>query len=494
MVAALIGPLGSSELLSLVAHWLSLWLGLSLLTRRPRSAASSLAGASFVVLASYLLSTALLLTPESGRADLFWGNWLGDWVAIAPPLLLHAYVRLGDTRLRHQRLLLALVYGGAAIVTVLSLWGSLIFRYRWPAGSIGPAAKGMEAIGPLYSLLVVQILGTLGGALVVLLRARRLAADSARRGLSQLNTLAAGTALMVLGSALMFGNAYYDSALPVESLLQPILLAGGFLVALGLVRYRGLLEGQLLRSDLRASLLGSALLLSGFLAIMLALGEPSERFGELGWFVLAVFVLGDQLRGLADRAVFAGGQRAGRADLRMAVSYAGSGEGLDVSSLALGQSAEVVDYLSAIDRAALASARLGGSSDQRLALLAREEFGAVRDALGLPADWRPEDGLPHEAVRRQVRHVLEPRERQALGLKYLGYSDKEMAMLMGVKPGVPRSYLGGAKRKLGIPAGASLMLFVYLAEFAESDALPLLAGCALLPAPTTESSPPGLRV
>ena len=70
---------------------------------------------------------------------------------------------------------------------------------------------------------------------------------------------------------------------------------------------------------------------------------------------------------------------------------------------------------------------------------------------------------------------LEPRERQALGLKYLGYSDKEMARLMGVKSGVPRSYLGAAKHKLGLPAGAPLQLFVYLAGLVESDALPLLA-------------------
>ena len=46
---------------------------------------------------------------------------------------------------------------------------------------------------------------------------------------------------------------------------------------------------------------------------------------------------------------------------------------------------------------------------------------------------------------------------------------------MGVRSNVPRSYLSAAKRKLGLPAGAPLQLFVYLAGLVESDALPLLA-------------------
>ena len=78
----------------------------------------------------------------------------------------------------------------------------------------------------------------------------------------------------------------------------------------------------------------------------------------------------------------------------------------------------------------------------------------MRAALGLPDAWRPADGLSPREVRSAVTARLEPRERQALGLKYLGYSDKEMARLMGVKPNVPRSYLSAGKRKLGVPSGA----------------------------------------
>jgi len=49
-----------------------------------------------------------------------------------------------------------------------------------------------------------------------------------------------------------------------------------------------------------------------------------------------------------------------------------------------------------------------------------------------------------------------------------------MARLMGVKPNVPRHYLSEGKRKLGLPAGAAVMLFVHFSGVID-DALPLLA-------------------
>ena len=65
-----------------------------------------------------------------------------------------------------------------------------------------------------------------------------------------------------------------------------------------------------------------------------------------------------------------------------------------------------------------------------------------------------------------------------------------MAQLMGVKKGVPRSYLSEAKRKLGLSAGASLMLFVHFSGLVEDDAMPLLAPSAAeeQPAPSGASS------
>jgi DNA-directed RNA polymerase specialized sigma24 family protein len=107
-------------------------------------------------------------------------------------------------------------------------------------------------------------------------------------------------------------------------------------------------------------------------------------------------------------------------------------------------------------------------------LLARQEFAVVREALGLPEAWASDRPFPRERVRRQAVAALEPRQRQALGLKYLGYADKEMAALMGVRPGVPRSYLSEARRTLGLATGAAVMLYVYFTGLDECDALPLL--------------------
>ena len=64
MNGALIGNLSVSELISLAAHWLTLWLGLSLLSRRPRSTATMLVAAAFLVVSAYLLSVVFLLTPS----------------------------------------------------------------------------------------------------------------------------------------------------------------------------------------------------------------------------------------------------------------------------------------------------------------------------------------------------------------------------------------------------------------------------------------------
>ena len=366
-------------------------------------------------------------------------------------LLLHAFLVLTGTRLPRQRLLLALAYATAIAITALTMWGTLFFAYRIPAGA-GRDARGVFVVGRFQFVQVLQALGIFALALIVLLRARRVAPATVR---SQLTLMIVGSALLVFGGGLMFANLYLGS-LPFESLLQVLPVLGGLLIAVPLVHYRGLLEGQLLRSDLKASLLAAVLLMSLFVLITAMVGMPSGRVAELGWFVLAAFVLGDELRGLADRAFFGAGQRAGRAGLRIAASYAGAPETLDFASLSPGQSAELIEYLGGLDRAGLAAARLEGPRAQRLELLAREEFAPVRDALGLPATWHPADGLPALAVTRRVAQRLEPRERQALGLKYLGYSDKQMAGLMGVKAGVPRSYLGAAKRKLGLSAGAPL--------------------------------------
>jgi hypothetical protein len=470
---ALAGHVSHAELLMFSLQWLSLWLGFSLLSRR-HSAASTLAACAFICLSTYFLSSAYLLAPERVPGSELWGAWVGNLVPFAPALLLHACLCLTGARRPRQRVLLALTYGLAAAVFLAGFSNRLLYHYLAPGSAAAKSANGALVIGPLYPLQVVQITLTLVLALTVLWRAHWTHPRPTATVVGQLNLLCVGVALMLVGSALMFANVYLGGNLLDESLLDPILVGGGLLVAMGFAGYPGLLEGQLLRSDLKSSLLASCLVMTAFVGLVLAAGASFRVLAGLGWLVLAVTVFGDGLRAVTDRAFFGAGSRAGRAGLRTAAAYAGSERLLDLAALSPGHSTELVGYFSEVDRAGLAAARLDDVRDVRLELLARDEFANVRAALGLPASWRPADGLPAEQIRERLLVRLEPRERQALGLKYLGYSDKEMARFMDVRPNVPRSYLSEGKRKLGLAAGASLTLFVHCAGLLERDTLPLL--------------------
>lgn len=456
----------------LAGHWLALWLGLYLIGRRPRSGATVLAGLAYLALATYLSAAAILLAPERFPNELIWVGAL-CFTPFAPVLLLHAFLRLTGSGLPLERALLAALYAFAALIYVLSLDNALIYPWTAPESEAGVAVDGASGVGPLYPLMIVQTTGTLALGVVVLGRARRAVRRDGRRVPGQLTRLLVGAVLLLAGAALMFANVYLGS-ITGEGFLQVALLAGGVLVAGSVARYPGLVDGQLLHADLKASLLGSLLVMAAFVSLVLAVGAGLQVLIGMGWFVLAVFLLRDDLRELADRAFYGPGERAARKGLRTAAVFAGSGGSLDLTALSPDQTGELLEYLGSLDRAELGAARLEGAVDPRLVLLARGEFETVRRALGLPETWDVRDRLDRQAISAAAAERLEPRERQALGLKYLGYSDKEMAQLMGVRPGVPRSYLSAGKRKLRLPAGAATMLYVHCAGLVEHDALPLL--------------------
>lgn len=459
----------------LAAHWLSLWLALYLLSRRPRSAAGALLAAAFIALSTYFLSSAQLVAAERVPGPELWGDWLGSWVPAAPAFLVHALLTLTGQTCGHRRLLLIVVYAAAALILAAGLNDVLVYRYVPAPPEATADVNGTLERGPLYPLYVLQITGTLAAALWVVVRARRGRSAAPVQVRPALDWLIGGTSLMLIAAVAMFGIFAAGGGLETESLVDPLLGLGALMVAVPFVRYPGLIGGQLLRSDLRSSLVGAAALTAAFTAIVLAVGGSYRALAGLGWLVLAVYVFADDLRALTDRVFFGAGSRAGRASLRTTAAYAGSERLLDVASLTPGQARGVAEYLDVVDRAGVAAAQFERGGDPRLQILARDEFAAVRQALGLPETWSPDLGLAIDATSAHVADRLQPRERQALGLRYLGYSDKEMARLMGVKVNVPRSYLGDAKRKLGLAAGAPLMLFVHFSGLVERDAIPLLA-------------------
>jgi hypothetical protein len=461
------------EVVMLAVFWLALWLGLYLLSRRPRSSPVVLAGLAYLAMASYVLTTTVLAAPERVPWDMFWGDWLGGFAPFAPVLLLHADLSLTGIRLPRQRAVLAVLYVAAAVVYVIDFSPTLLYHYHPAVAGATTSLNGTSTIGPLYPFMVVQTTGTLALAAAVVWRARLRASGHGGRKPVALDLIGLGTTIMLISVAALFVNAYANSP-GTEFLLQPLLVAGAVVTAVPLVSYSGLLRGQLLRTDLLASMLGSAVLLVVFTVLVLLAGASLRVLLGVGWFVIAVFLFRDDLWSLVDRVFYGAGSRAGRSGLRTVAAYAGETRLLDVRALSESQSADVLDYFSSIDRAEIAAAQLDVRSDPRLELLGREEYADVREALGLQPGWTSNDAIHRMKVRARVLTVLEPRERQALGLKYLGYADKEMARLMGVRPGVPRSYLSAGKRKLGLPAGAPLMLFVHFAGLVDGDAIGLI--------------------
>lgn len=399
-----------------------------------------------------------------------WTAIFGLLPALGSMLWLHASLALTRTTFRARRALLACGYVAAMVVMVAGSTTDLVFDY--PGAPLNPQhAASSFPLGPLYWTFPAIVVAPLVGAeivFVVALRRGRGGSDGTR---PQLQLLMAGTGLFLLGTVLVVGNAIAGLPIP-EGCLQPSLAAGALVTAYAFARFPGLVEGQLLWSDLKASLLGTAIVMTLVAALIIVSGGSHYVLAASGWLVLVAYVFNGQLRSLADRPFFAVEARADRADLITAARFAGGPATLDLSALSGSQSGGLVDYASEVERAGVAWERLRFERDLWMELLDREEFAAVRRALGVPADWTAKQPFPAQTVREAIEECLKPRERLVIGLKYLGYSDREMADVMGVKVNVPRSYLSDAKAKLGLSAGPSLMLFAHFSGVVSADALP----------------------
>jgi len=459
-------------LVSLIAHWLTVWAGFYLLTRRPRSLATVLAAMAMLSMAAYVVGVAFLDASHSRAEAVLWGR-LYIWApTLASLLWFHSMLELTETSFRLKRWLLAVGYGAVCVLAALGLTATLVYDYYGPAPHPG-ARPGAFPLGVLFPLYAGFVLVCLAAAVAVVVRRRRRRGTFASAVLRQLDWLLAGTSLFLLGSTLIFATAFADWPVP-EGYLQTLLLLGAVIIAYPVLRFRGIVEGQLLWRDLKASLLRASALMAVFVVCAIAAGASSYVLAATGWFVLAAFVFDAAFRGLADLPFYGAQARVDRADLQTAARFVGARSALDIASLLPGQSDGLVDFASEVERAGLASGRLQVERGLWTHLLAQASFAAVRQALDLPEEWTPEQPYPDERVKESVAQRLEPRERQAVGLKYLGFSDREMARLMQVRPNVPRSYLSEAKRKLELPAGAPLNLFAHFSGVVIDDALPLL--------------------
>jgi DNA-binding CsgD family transcriptional regulator len=472
----MIAGLSGYALTALFAHWAVLWLGMDLLGRRPRTSVAIVTGLAFITCATFLLEVAYYYIPTTVAEAAQREKWLASWAAFCPALFVHGYCLLIGARSIWHRVMIIFSYAFAVAAFIGRLFNGVFIEFESIKLDQNGYVSGILP-GRFYWVMALQMVLTTGLALAILLHARFAGTTPARAVRSQLNMLTAGTGLVFASAVMLALDGFLPSPVP-DALLLPIGIVGAVMIALPLVRYQGRLGGQLLRLDIKTSLLITVLMMTAFMVIAMLAHATMAVVACTGWLVLVPVVLGDDLRDLADRFFYGRAARAARAGLRTAEAYAGSSRTLDVDALTTGGSTEFLDYLSDLDRAGLGSDRHGPGPSRPdgdwLKLLAREEFAHVRDALGAPKGWSLGQELPIEEIRRQAAIKLEPRERQALGLWYMGHSDKDMARLMGVRPGVPRSYLSEGKKKLGLVAGPPLTLFVHFAGFVGSDALPLL--------------------
>ncbi len=459
-------------LITTFAHWLFLWLAFYFFSRRPRARATTLAAASMLCVAGYMVGNALSDAAATRAEAVMWARIFGMLSALAPMLLLHAEMELTGARFRYRRVFLAAGYAVAGAIIALGLSSKLLFDYYGPARVVADMAWAYP-LGPLYPVYGIYLVLSLGLAVGVLASARWRAARPPQSVAHQLTWLIVGTATMLVGVALLTLNAL-SGWIVREAYLQPFLVVGALVIAYAIARYPGLVAGQLLWNDLKASLFGAALLMAGLTAILLAVDASRYVFEATGWFVLAAFVFNREHRTLADLPFFGPKARTDRADLLMASQLAGGAPYLDTSALAQDGAGGLLEYVSDVERAGMAWERLRFEHSLWMDLLGRDEYANVRRALGMQDDWSPRQPFPVHAVRISVEQRLKSRERLAIGLKYLGYSDREMASLMDVKPNVPRSYLSEAKGKLDLPAGAPLMLFAHFSGVVTIDALPVV--------------------
>ena len=141
--------------LSLLFHWLSLWLGLYLLSRRPRTDVNLLAGGAIVCMSAYLLCIVLIVTATSLADAVLWTRVLGGWSSFAAVLFMHAMMALTGWRPPYRRALLAVAFAGGVILFALGFSDTLFYDY-WAFSSLSTVESGGFRVGPLYVLGAVS--------------------------------------------------------------------------------------------------------------------------------------------------------------------------------------------------------------------------------------------------------------------------------------------------------------------------------------------------
>ena len=236
----------------------SLWLGLYLITRGPRSSVSWLAGLTLWSLSGYFLDSFLHLNPPRDLPFTWWTGWT---ILFTAPLWVHLSTLLRPKQARWQYVLVGGSYAFALTLLVLELETGEVFGALTGDSFVYASA---QRPGRWYFLVLILLVGLPLLALYNLYAAWR----QRRRP-----ALGRQFVFLSLATLLAVASAAYLTLSVWLGLHTPILVGqGGMGVALvllgyGVARYNALISGRTRQVDFLYSLVAIALVVSLYVLV-----------------------------------------------------------------------------------------------------------------------------------------------------------------------------------------------------------------------------------
>ena len=264
---------------------MSLWLGIYVVTRGPRSRVAWLAGLTLWSLSGYFLDTFLHLNPPPTRALDWWTGWS---IFFTAPLWLHLATLLSGLKPWH-RVAVWTAYTLALALLLVELATGTVFGVLTGEPFVYAVA---QRPGVMYPLLCVLLVVPPALAVGILYSRQRSGAHLALR--RQVGILIVATLFAIVGGAYLTLSVWIGVRAPL--LWGQILLGAAVaLLGYGVARYNALGAGRASRIDFAYSalaifLVGSLYLLVSYLS-NLAFGVPIAVF----CFMLILVILSHSL-------------------------------------------------------------------------------------------------------------------------------------------------------------------------------------------------------
>ena len=245
-------------LVDFVALAASLWLGIYIVTRSPRSLVSWLAGLALWSLSGYFLDSFLHLHPPQERFLHWWTGWS---VLFSAPLWLHLSTMLRRPSGGWQRVPVYLAYATSLVLLVMEVRAGTVFGVALGKPFVLASA---QRPGPLYPVLCLLLTVSPFLAMLNLHSARQQSRRPALR--RQLGILMLATLFSTVAGAYLTLSVWFELDVPIL-FGQAALALALVLLGYGVARYSALMEGRATRADFTYSLLAIAVVVGLYLTV-----------------------------------------------------------------------------------------------------------------------------------------------------------------------------------------------------------------------------------